>query len=106
MPPWINREILSWRFTCIPRPEIAGANSSNLNWNGVSSGTQAKIGDKLVQTGLVVRAPDLFALEDESVNQYRQTAYLEGRKGTSPQKINELVEAHIPVPDEQHDRLV
>ena len=38
-----------------PRPEIAGANSSNLNWNGVSSGTQAKIEEKLVQTGLVVR---------------------------------------------------
>ena len=69
---------------------------SNLNWNGVSSGTQAKIGDKLVQTGLVVRTPDLFALEDELVNEYRQTAFLEGRKGTSPQKINELLTAQIP----------
>ena len=89
-----------------PRPENAGANSSNLNWNGVSSGTQAKIGEKLVQTGLVVRAPDLFALEDDSVSEYRRLAFLEGRKGTLPQKINELLTAQIPVAVEKHERLV
>ncbi len=89
-----------------PRPEIAVANTSNLNWNGVSSGTQAKIGEKLVQTGLVVRAPDLFALEDESVSEYHRTAYLEGKKGTSPQKINELLTAQFPPAVEKHKRLV
>ena len=89
-----------------PRPENAGANSSNLNWNGVSSGTQAKIGEKLVQTGLVVRAPDLFALEDESVSEYKRLAFREGKKGTSPQKINELLTAQIPVAVEKHERLV
>jgi mono/diheme cytochrome c family protein len=89
-----------------PRPEVAVANTSNLNWNGVSSGTQAKIGDKLVQTGLIVRAPDLFALEDELVSEYHRTAYLEGKKGTPPQKINEILTAQFPAAVEKHERLV
>jgi hypothetical protein len=89
-----------------PRPELSGANTSNLNWNGTSSGTQAKIGDKLVQTGLVVRAPDVFALEDELVSAYQRLAYSEQKKGTSPQRINELLTAQFPAAVEKHERLV
>jgi hypothetical protein len=62
-----------------PRPEVAGANRCGLYWNGVPSGTQAVIDKKLVQTGLVVRAPDLFAMEDEAVSEYHRIAYLEGK---------------------------
>lgn len=89
-----------------PRPEVAGANRSNLNWNGVSSGTQAMIGGKLVQTGLVVRAPELFAMEDEAVREQQRIAYVEGKKGTSSQKINELLTARFSEVNEKHARLV
>lgn len=89
-----------------PRPDIAGANTSNLNWNGVSSGTQAVIDGKLVQTGLVVRAPDLFALEAECVREYERIAYAEKKKGSSPQKINDLLTAQVPLAVEKQERLV
>jgi hypothetical protein len=89
-----------------PRPENAQANTTNLNWNGVSSGTMAKISEKLVQTGLVVRAPDLFDFEDEAVSDYQRTAYLEGRKGTPPKQINEILTAKFPEVVEKHERIV
>jgi hypothetical protein len=89
-----------------PRPEVAGQNRSNLNWNGVSSGTMKKVGERLVQTGLVVRAPELFDLEDELVSHYQRTAFLEGRKGTPPAKINEILTSQIPPAVEKHERLV
>jgi hypothetical protein len=89
-----------------PRPENAGVNRSSLTWNGVPSGTQAMINSKLVQTGLVVRAPDVFAMEDEAVSDYHRTAYLEGKKGTPPQKINEILTARFPEVNEKHERLV
>ena len=40
------------------------------------------------------------------MNEYHRTAFLEGRKGTSPQKINELLTAQIPAAVEKHERLV
>ena len=99
---------LAWFFT---RGALASTSAMSALGSRVASpspipGTQRKIDEKLVQTGLVVRAPDLFALEDDSVSEYRRTAYLEGRKGASPQKINELLKAQIPVAVEKHERLV
>jgi hypothetical protein len=89
-----------------PRPEVAGQNRSNFNWNGVSSGTQRRVGENLVQTGLVVRAPELFDLENELINKYKQTAYLEARKGTSPEKINKLMTAQIPPAVAKHEEMI
>ncbi|WP_420196872.1 DUF1592 domain-containing protein [Chthoniobacter flavus] len=89
-----------------PRPEIAAGNRTNFYWNGVPSGSQAAIEGKLVQTGLVIRAPELWQFEDESVIAYNRTAYVEGKKGTSQQRINELMTAQIPAVNEKYDRLI
>ena len=89
-----------------PRPEIAVTNRVNFFWNGVASGSQASIGGKIVQTGLVVRAPDLFKFEEECVREHERIAYVEGKKGTSQQKINELLKAQITEATEKYDRLV
>jgi mono/diheme cytochrome c family protein len=89
-----------------PRPEVAAGNRVNLFWNGVPSGSQAMIDGKLVQTGLVVRAPELWKLEDDCVSEYQRTPYVEGKKGTPQQRINELMTAQIPVAVEKHDQII
>ena len=89
-----------------PRPEIAAPIKIHFYWNGLPSGTQAVIDGKLVQTGLIVRAPELFQFEDECVREHERIAYTEGKKGTSQQRINELLTAQMAEVNEKYDRLV
>src|SRR5262249_17971824 len=89
-----------------PRPEIAKTNRVHFYWNGLPSNKQETVDGKLVQTGLIDKTPELWKFEDECLSEHNRMAYVEGKKGTPQQKINELLTAHITEVTEKYDRLV
>ena len=88
------------------KPESNIPNRTNLSWNGAQVEAGERINGLETQTGVILWAPELWKLEREAAEEHTRIAYQEKRKGTSPQKINEILTSFSAEVNEKHDRCV
>lgn len=89
-----------------PRPEVAGSNMGRLYWNGIPAAAQEVIRGVVTQTGMILRVPELDKLEAGIVQEHYSTMYAEKKKGTSAEKLNELLKSRHAEANEKHERAV
>ncbi len=89
-----------------PRPEIADGIRCSLKWNGAAAFTQQKVGEVVVQNGLIFHIPEIFQFESTAVAQYNRMMYEASRKGTPPQEIGEMFNARKKAVTEEHAKVV
>lgn len=89
-----------------PRPEIATSNRAALSWNGVVADKNEQINGVNTQTGVILWAPEIWAVEQAESKEHERLAYQEKRKGTPAQKVNEILTSRFAEVNAKHDRIV
>ena len=89
-----------------PRIEVTGNNKFSLTWNGVPAYAQEFSRGVLTQKGLILVIPEVYRLGSQLASEHQRIANEEKKKGSSADKINEILKARIPVMDDQRIKAV